>query len=85
MQPELIHLHQQQNLKAKIDKVYVDKSTSVSNDLSKLSNIVNNDFVKKLCIGKINNIDTSGFALKTKDAADKSDQKRKLAMQTKDF
>ena len=29
--------------------------------------------LKKLCIGKINNIDTSGFALKTKDAADKSD------------
>ena len=39
-------------------------------DLSKLSNIVNNDVVKKTVydksVAKVNNIGTSGFVLKTK-------------------
>ena len=39
-------------------------------DLSKLSNVVKNDVVKKTeynkLVNKVNNIDTSGFLLKTK-------------------
>ena len=36
-----------ENLKAEIDKSDADKLIPVSNDLSKLSNVVNNDVVKK--------------------------------------
>ena len=36
-------------------------------------------------VAKVNNIDISGFVLKTKHDADKSDLKRKLVMQTKKF
>ena len=36
------------NLKAEIDKIDVDKLKTVPVDLSKLSNVVNNDVVKKL-------------------------------------
>ena len=35
------------NLKAKMNKIDVDKLKPVSNDLRKLSNVVNNNFVKK--------------------------------------
>ena len=38
------------NLKAEIDKIDVDKLKTVPVDLSKLSNVVNNDVVKKLCM-----------------------------------
>ena len=38
------------NLKAKIDKIDVGKSKSVPVDLSKLSNVVDNDDVKKPCM-----------------------------------
>ena len=37
-------------LKAEIDKVDVDNLKTVSVDLSKLSIVVNNDVVKKLCM-----------------------------------
>ena len=36
------------NLKAKVDKIDVDKLKTVPIDLSKLSNVVNNDVAKKL-------------------------------------
>ena len=46
------------------------KLKTVPVDLSKLSNVVNNDVVKKTVydklVAKINNIDISGFILKTK-------------------
>ena len=46
-------------------------------DLSKLSDIVKNDFVKKTVydklVAKVNSIDTSRFALKTKYDTDKSE------------
>ena len=48
----------------------------VPNDLAKLSNVVKNDVVKKTeydkLVGKVNNIDTTGFALNTKYDADNS-------------
>ena len=40
------------NLEAEVDKTDVGKLKTVSFDLSELSNVVNNDFVKNLC--KIN-------------------------------
>ena len=46
-------------------------------DLSKLRDVVKNDVVKKYVydklVTKVNNIDTSGFALKTKYDTDKSE------------
>ena len=38
-------------LKAEVDKIDIDKLKTVPIDLSKVSNVINNDFVtKKLCI-----------------------------------
>ena len=57
-------------------KIDVEKLKTVSIDLSKLSNVVNNDVVKKIVcdklVAKVNNINTSGFVLKAKYTADKS-------------
>ena len=65
----------------------VGKLTTVSVDLSKLSNVVNHEVVKNTgydkLLTRVNNIDTSGFVLKTKYTADKSDLEKKLVMQTK--
>ena len=62
-----------------IDKVDVGKLKTVSADLSKLSNIVNNDVEKKAIydtlVAKVNNIDIIGFVLKTKYNTDKSEKK----------
>ena len=38
------------NLKTKVDKLDIDKLATVSVDLSKLSNVVENDVVKKNCL-----------------------------------
>ena len=52
-------------------------------DLSKLSNAVNNDAVKKTVydkvVAKVNNIEISGFVLKTKYDTDKSDLEREIS------
>ena len=74
-------------LKTEVDKIDVDKLKTLSVDLSKLSNVVNNDVVTKTVYGKlvakVNNIDTSGFVLKTKYGTDKLDlEKKKLVMHT---
>ena len=37
-------------LKAKVDQIYIDKLRAVPVDLSKLSNVVNNEVVKKTMI-----------------------------------
>ena len=54
-------------LKAGIDKIDVDKLKTVPTDLSKLSNLVNNEVVKKTVydelVAKVNNVDTSEFVL----------------------
>ena len=63
-------------MKAKVEKLDNGKLKTVPIDLSKLSNVVNNDVVKKTVyyklVAKVNNIDTSGLVLKTKYEADKS-------------
>ena len=57
------------NLKSKVDKLDVDKLKLVPTDLSKLSDVVKNDVVKKTdyneLVTKVDNIDTSGFVKKT--------------------
>ena len=51
--------------------------------MSKLSNVVKNDVIKKTeydkLVGKVNNIDTSGFVLKTKYDTDKSELENKIS------
>ena len=51
-------------------------------DLSKLSNVVKNDVVKKTVydklVAKVNNIDTSDFVLKTKYNADNTELEKKI-------
>ena len=65
------------NLKTEVDKLGIDKLVPVPIDLSKLSNVVKNYVIKKTeydkLVGKVNNIDTSGFVLKTKYDSDKSE------------
>ena len=64
------------SLKSEVDKIDVDKLKTVPLDLSKLNNVVNN-VVKKTVydklVKKVNNIDITGFVLKTKYNTDKSD------------
>ena len=64
-------------------KIDVEKLKTVSIDLSKLSNVVNNDVVKKIVYDKlvteVHDIDTSGFALKTKHNTDKSELVNKIS------
>ena len=65
------------NLKTEVDKLDIDKLKPVPTDLSKLSNVVKNDVVKKdVCnkiVAKVNGTDTSKFILKTKYDTDKSE------------
>ena len=70
------------NLKTEVDKLDIDKLVPVPVDLSKLSDVVKNDVVKKdvydKLVTKVNNIDTSGFVLKTKYDTDKSELENKI-------
>ena len=54
----------------------------VSIDLSKLSDVVKNDVVKKAIydklVEKVNNVDTSDFVLKTKHQTDKARLEKKI-------
>ena len=56
------------NLKTEVDKLDIDKLVPVPTDLSKLSNVVNNEAVKKAdyskLVTKVDNIDTSSFVKK---------------------
>ena len=69
------------HLKTEVDKLDIDKLAPVPVDLSKLSDVVN-DVAKKnvynKLTSKVDNIDTSGFALKTKYDADKSELENKI-------
>ena len=70
------------NVKVELDlSNYATKA--VKADLSKLSNIVNNEVVKKSVYdklaAKVNNIDTSEFVLKTKYDTDKSDLEKGIS------
>ena len=68
------------NLKTEVDKLDIDKLVRVPVDLSKLSDVVKNDVGKKTgygkLVGKVNNIDTSRFILKTD--TDKSELENKI-------
>ena len=70
-------------LKPKVDKINVDKLKAVLVDLNKLSDVVNNEVVKNTVYdklaAKVNNIDTSGFVLKTKYDKNKSNLQKKIS------
>ena len=63
------------SLKTEVDKLDIDKLAPVLADLSKLSDVVKNNVVKKTAydklVTKVNSIDTSAFVLKTKYDTDK--------------
>ena len=69
------------NLKIEVDKLDIDKLIPVPTDLSKLSNVVKNDVVKKdaydKLVTKINNIDTSAFVLKNTYNTEKTELENK--------
>ena len=62
--------------KAEIVKTNVDKFKTILLDLSKLSNVINNEIVKKTVydklVTKVNNTHTSIFVLRTKYDTDKT-------------
>ena len=70
------------NLKIEVDKLDITRLVPVPTDLSKLSNVVKNDVVKKTVydklVAKVNAIDTSDFVLKIKYNADKIELKKKI-------
>ena len=71
------------SLKTEVDKLHIDKLAPVPVDLSKLSDVVKNDVVKKTAydrfVTKVNSIDTSGLVLKTKYDADKTVLQKKFS------
>ena len=70
------------SLKTEVDKLDIDKLAPVPVDLSKLSDVVKNDVVKKTVynklVAKVDNIDTSDFVLKTKYQTDKTELEKKI-------
>ena len=70
------------SLKTEVDKLDIDKLVPVPVDLSKLSDVVKNDVAKKTAydklVAKVNNINTSGFVLKTNYDTDKSELENKI-------
>ena len=70
------------SLKTKVDKLDIYKLAPVPVDLSKLSNAVENDVVKKTVyyklVAKVNGIDTSSLVLKNNYDADKTELKHKI-------
>ena len=65
------------SLKTEVDKLDIDKLAPVPVDLSKFSDVVKNDVVKKAVYeklaAKVNNIGASEFVLKTKYQTDKTE------------
>ena len=72
------------SLKTEFDKIDVDKIKTVPVDLSKLSNVIKNEVVKKTVydklVSKLNMIDTTGFVLKTNYDTDQSDLEKKIVI-----
>ena len=70
------------SLKTKVDILDIDKLVLVPVDLSKLSDLVKNDVVKKTVydklVAKVNSIDTNAFVLKTEYDTDKSEIESKI-------
>ena len=71
------------SLKTEVDKLDIDKLVPVPVDLSKLSDVVKNDVIKKTVydklVAKVNNIDTSDFVLKTIYNTGKADLEKKIS------
>ena len=65
------------SLKTEVDKIDSEKLKTVPVDLSKLSNVVKNDVVKKTeynkLVTKVDNIDTTNFVKKSKYEKDGTD------------
>ena len=65
------------SLKNEVDKIDADKLKTLPVDLSKLSNVVKNDVIKKTeynkLVTKVDNIDTTNFVSRTKYEKDGSD------------
>ena len=70
------------SLKTEVDKLDAAKLVPVPVDLSKLSDVLKNDAVKKTVydklVAKVNGIDTSAFVWKTKYDTDKSEIENKI-------
>ena len=70
------------NLKTEVDKLDIDKLAPVLVDLSKLSDVVKNNVVKKTVydklVSKVNNIDTNDFVLKTEYNTNKKELEIKI-------
>ena len=70
------------DLKTEADKLDIDKLVPFPTDLSKLSNVVKNDVVKRTTcdelVAKVDDIDTSDFVLKTKYNTDKAELENKI-------
>ena len=70
------------NLKTEDNKLDINKLAPVPVDLSKLSDVVKNDVVKKTdydkLVAKVNDINTNGFVLKAKYDVDKSELENKI-------
>ena len=68
--------------KTEVDKLDIDQLAPISADLSKLSNVVKNDVVKKTVydklVPKVDNIDTSDFVLNAKYNSDKTELEKKI-------
>ena len=71
------------SLKTEVDQLDIAKLIPVPDDLAKPSNAVKNDVVKKTeynkLVTKVDNIDTTGFVLKTKYDTNKSDLENKIS------
>ena len=70
------------SLKTEVDKLAIDKLTSVPNDLAKLSNVVKHDVIKKIeydkLVSKVYGIDITNFVSKAKCERDGSDFEDKI-------
>ena len=68
--------------KIEVDKLDIDKLVPVPVDLSKISDVVKNDVVKKgkydKLVAKVNNVNTSDFVLKTNYQTDKIELHNKI-------
>ena len=69
------------NLKTEVDKLDINKLVPVPTDLSKLSNVLKNDVVKKTVydklVAKVNNININDFILKTMYNTNKTELENK--------
>ena len=70
------------NLKTEVDKLDIDKLKPLPDDVSKLSNVVTNEVIRKTkynrLVTKVDNIDTSDFVLKSKYNTDETQLENKI-------